>query len=695
MNTGTVVGLIKSLAPGVDPEQIETAVDSWLDDHPEATTTVQDGAISYSKLDSSLKEKADDVTQLKNALQAIEGWTPSMKTALLQCFQHVKWDDAHGDEYYDDLYNALYPPVSITAVYDSTHIASISDTLDSLKPYLTVTAHYNGSPDAVITDYTLSGSLNVGNNTITVSFVGLQTTFVVVATEDANVVDVCLFAGQSNMDGRGTASEAPTVAQGTAYKWDSTNNTVVDFTSEGSLIPAFVKEYYELTHIPIVEVKEAVGGTAITPYITTNLPYAKQKLENCINYLENNGKTVRRCFMLWNQGESDVDGDQSTGTSAYESAFATLKTSVMASGVEDIFIINIGQASNGNYDFSPIRTALVDVCNGSDVVMVSDKFYNATDYMGDTWHYEQIVYNTVGEDAAKNTVAFFNGQTISVKKFDASDIYGIPSSYGTLDDWSYDLHSTRVVLSAYNGSNPSVHVYHLYLASDNAYYEARIQKALSPNHPTFYNNTVISDIIVDDGVKMINPSNYNEADNQQNLTEMFKGMTALESVEFGNTPIAVVGAESMFQGTSKLNEFNFIDRLSGNFRYAFRDSGITYLDDLTGVTRADDLAYGCTNLVSVGSIDGTYTTISGAFRGCTKLESVGVIKSTALTDVGSMFYGCTSLTGVIKFLSSSITNATGMLNNVDRTKIEIQVPANSTSYTTITTAWPDANVTTF
>ena len=46
MNTGTIVGLIKSLAPGVEPGQIETAVNSWLDDHPEATTTVQDGSIT-------------------------------------------------------------------------------------------------------------------------------------------------------------------------------------------------------------------------------------------------------------------------------------------------------------------------------------------------------------------------------------------------------------------------------------------------------------------------------------------------------------------------------------------------------------------------------------------------------------------------------------------------------------------------
>ena len=35
-------------------EQVENAVDGWLDDHPEATTTVQDGSISPVKLDTAL-----------------------------------------------------------------------------------------------------------------------------------------------------------------------------------------------------------------------------------------------------------------------------------------------------------------------------------------------------------------------------------------------------------------------------------------------------------------------------------------------------------------------------------------------------------------------------------------------------------------------------------------------------------------
>lgn len=49
---------------------IEEAVDNWLDNNPDATTTVQDGAITYAKLDNNLKATADEVTELKNAIQA-------------------------------------------------------------------------------------------------------------------------------------------------------------------------------------------------------------------------------------------------------------------------------------------------------------------------------------------------------------------------------------------------------------------------------------------------------------------------------------------------------------------------------------------------------------------------------------------------------------------------------------------------
>lgn len=53
------------------PEQITQAVDAWLEDHPEATTTVTDGSINRVKLDSELNSYIEDITNLKSAVSDI------------------------------------------------------------------------------------------------------------------------------------------------------------------------------------------------------------------------------------------------------------------------------------------------------------------------------------------------------------------------------------------------------------------------------------------------------------------------------------------------------------------------------------------------------------------------------------------------------------------------------------------------
>lgn len=59
----------------IDPEDIQQSVSDWLDDHPEATTTVADGAISYEKLDSTLKGKSDTISQLSEEINSLKDTT--------------------------------------------------------------------------------------------------------------------------------------------------------------------------------------------------------------------------------------------------------------------------------------------------------------------------------------------------------------------------------------------------------------------------------------------------------------------------------------------------------------------------------------------------------------------------------------------------------------------------------------------
>lgn len=86
--------------------------------------------------------------------------------------------------------------IVITAVAAQAEVASISavfnqggnvvytiDSLDTLRQYLTVTATYSNSQTALVSAYTLSGTLTVGTSTITVSYGGKTATFTVTVTE--------------------------------------------------------------------------------------------------------------------------------------------------------------------------------------------------------------------------------------------------------------------------------------------------------------------------------------------------------------------------------------------------------------------------------------------------------------------------------------------------------------------------------
>lgn len=101
----------------------------------------------------------------------------SFKDALLDCFANVAWATEDGQQYYDALESALYPIDHITADYTQSGTVYDTDSLESLKADLVVTAFYQGGGSKVVTTYTLSGTLTEGTSTITVSYGGKTATF--------------------------------------------------------------------------------------------------------------------------------------------------------------------------------------------------------------------------------------------------------------------------------------------------------------------------------------------------------------------------------------------------------------------------------------------------------------------------------------------------------------------------------------
>lgn len=143
--------------------------------HPEGTT---DGVAE------DLQDIYEQLDDLKSDIEQLDGLSEDVKQALLAIAQNVVYTN-DDEDYYQNLYDALYPPaelVSISAVYTQSGTVYDTDTLNSLKADLVVTATYDDSSTAVVTAYTLSGTLTAGTSTVTVTYNGKTTTFTVNVT---------------------------------------------------------------------------------------------------------------------------------------------------------------------------------------------------------------------------------------------------------------------------------------------------------------------------------------------------------------------------------------------------------------------------------------------------------------------------------------------------------------------------------
>lgn len=257
------LSLIQQAIDSTNPEAIAEGVSDWMDEHLTPTTPVVDDTLTVSGAAADAKATGDRIAEIEQT----GGLTSAVKSALLQIAQKVAYIDEHGQTYYDDLYDALYPEIVVTnitlnqssllfgslnttqqliatttpsggavtwtssnssvatvsqtglvtsAAYGNATITATSggisatcsvaveqatvtnisasytqsgtvydtDTLDSLKNDLVVTATWSSGTTSTVAsnDYTLSGTLETGTSTITVSYSGKTTTFDVTVT---------------------------------------------------------------------------------------------------------------------------------------------------------------------------------------------------------------------------------------------------------------------------------------------------------------------------------------------------------------------------------------------------------------------------------------------------------------------------------------------------------------------------------
>ena len=187
---------------------------------------------------------AEQLNEMDNEIARISGGegvlSENVKQSLLECFENVAWINDQGQTYYDNLYNALYPPLnieSISAVFDSgSNVIYDNMTLDDLRQYLTVIATLTDYSTQTVTDYVLSGNMTAGNQTITVSYAGKTTTFTVTVVEWLTSISAVFTQGSAviyDTDSLDTLKQYLTV---TATYADSTTATVSDYTLSGTLM---------------------------------------------------------------------------------------------------------------------------------------------------------------------------------------------------------------------------------------------------------------------------------------------------------------------------------------------------------------------------------------------------------------------------------------------------------------------------
>lgn len=154
-------------------------------------TVARDGKVDKQQaIADAGKVLAVDTDGVLRLSEIAAGLTNEVKNALLACFRHVSWLDDEED-YYAALELALDVEPERYLLIDFTpgnHTVYANDSLDTLIPYLTVT-YYEGVIATVLSsdDYSLSGSLQIGSNTISVSYTNLNASFDVTAIDFYNV----------------------------------------------------------------------------------------------------------------------------------------------------------------------------------------------------------------------------------------------------------------------------------------------------------------------------------------------------------------------------------------------------------------------------------------------------------------------------------------------------------------------------
>ncbi len=240
------------------------------------------------------------------------------------------------------------------------------------------------------------------------------------------VVDLVFFMGQSNMSGRGgDAKAAPGVPTDKGYEFRLgscptglypitepfgiySNGYLCDLPvlRGGSLVSSFANAYYNGCGVPVMGFSAARGGTSIGYWQSAN---AQQELSSKYDTIKAwcaaNNVTIRRKYAVWLQGETDGVGHITK--SAYKTGLVSVFSGMFAKGLEQVFVITIGQYGGlpGTYD--EVAAAQIELCaEDPRFTLGSSALRTLPDsYLTDGCHYNQAALNIVGAQCGNAAAA--------------------------------------------------------------------------------------------------------------------------------------------------------------------------------------------------------------------------------------------------------------------------------------------------
>lgn len=268
--------------------------------------------------------------------------------------------------------------------------------------------------------------------------------------KSVGVYDLILFAGQSNMAGRGITSEEhpetyPTVIEGAGYEFRAISDPTTlypiaepfgyaenksgglnDRTNKtGGCTAAFVNAYYKNGSVPIIAVSASEGATDLQEWLqgygenTGRLYDACSRFQDAVAYCAINDIPIRHKYVVWMQGETDAVNiyNQEYTIADYAEYFESVQEAFLAAGAEKVLVIRIGKrggtdgSDTGSTMYDNVIEKQTELCKkDTDLVMICAVVagMRARGYMKDQSHYYQVAYNEFGTYAGVNAALYAN-----------------------------------------------------------------------------------------------------------------------------------------------------------------------------------------------------------------------------------------------------------------------------------------------